>query len=343
MAHELGHNFGAIHTHDYCPPLDECAGPGLFGPCQTQHACTSSGTLMSYCGLCPGGDANVTTFFHEQSKADMRAFAESSCLRPFAGVFADDLGFATAGSLGEPTLEASWSGGALVLSSSNVVPPTTGFLIVGLFPIYFPVDVGVLVPFPLAVLTYPVPSAPASLPLFLNGSFPTGLTLYAQSWFIDVNSPPTFVSGTPGIEIELIVPDPPAPATWQAHPSNGFEYALTTEGSWYHCEGEARTHGGHLVAITDAALESWLRATFYDSGLAQGALWIGLTDAFTEGSFHWTSGAPLTYTHWAPGDPTDGGGSWDAAYWSWGDVWFAAFGYFWFAGQRGLMQRPVGS
>ncbi|MBI4882308.1 MAG: hypothetical protein HY812_22000 [Planctomycetes bacterium] len=85
-AHEIGHNFDAIHTHEYCPtPLDECAPPGSFGPCQTQQVCTSSGTLMSYCHACPGAVANITTYFHAQSAADMRAFAEGSCLARLHG------------------------------------------------------------------------------------------------------------------------------------------------------------------------------------------------------------------------------------------------------------------
>jgi hypothetical protein len=73
ICHELGHNFDAIHSHDYCPPLDRCAPGGFFGPCQTQQVCTNQGTLMSYCNACPGGMANFTTYFHPQSAADMQA------------------------------------------------------------------------------------------------------------------------------------------------------------------------------------------------------------------------------------------------------------------------------
>lgn len=80
VTHEIGHNFDAIHTHDYCPPIDECAPPGYFGPCQTQKVCITGGTNMSYCGGCPGGYANITTFFHPQSVSDMRSFVEGSCL-----------------------------------------------------------------------------------------------------------------------------------------------------------------------------------------------------------------------------------------------------------------------
>lgn len=79
--HEIGHTFNAIHTHDYCPPIDECAPPGYFGPCQTAHVCTHPGTLMSYCHTC-GGFANIDTVFHPQSAADMRAWVVTKgCLR----------------------------------------------------------------------------------------------------------------------------------------------------------------------------------------------------------------------------------------------------------------------
>ena len=80
VAHELGHNLDAPHTHDYCPPLDECAPSGYYGACQSQQVCTSQGTLMSYCHLCSGSYTNITTYFHPQSVLDMRAWAESNCL-----------------------------------------------------------------------------------------------------------------------------------------------------------------------------------------------------------------------------------------------------------------------
>lgn len=56
VSHELGHNFGSPHTHDYEPPIDECA----FGGCENAE----NGTLMSYCHACPGGLANFRLEFH---------------------------------------------------------------------------------------------------------------------------------------------------------------------------------------------------------------------------------------------------------------------------------------
>ncbi|MEM6674092.1 MAG: zinc-dependent metalloprotease [Planctomycetota bacterium] len=78
VAHELGHNFSAPHTHEFCPPLDECPPSNFFGSCQVQQQCTNMGTIMSYCHLCPGGTGNITTFFHPENAARMTA-ASANC------------------------------------------------------------------------------------------------------------------------------------------------------------------------------------------------------------------------------------------------------------------------
>ncbi len=58
VAHELGHNFGAPHTHSMDPPVDTCA----FGGCEM----ADQGTIMSYCHTCEGGIANIQLRFHER-------------------------------------------------------------------------------------------------------------------------------------------------------------------------------------------------------------------------------------------------------------------------------------
>ena len=90
IAHELGHNFASPHTHNFCPPLDECAPNGYFGQCQTQQQCTSQGTIMSYCHLCSGGITNITTFFHPMVQQTMRDAVAASCLPDYAGDCAAD-------------------------------------------------------------------------------------------------------------------------------------------------------------------------------------------------------------------------------------------------------------
>ncbi len=58
VAHELGHNFNAPHTHSMAPRIDNCAG----GDCSvTPHA-----TIMSYCHQCSGGMSNMEMRFHER-------------------------------------------------------------------------------------------------------------------------------------------------------------------------------------------------------------------------------------------------------------------------------------
>jgi hypothetical protein len=58
VAHEIGHNFGAPHTHNYAPPLDGCGS--------SPQDCTAAGagTIMSYCHICSGGVQNIQLRFH---------------------------------------------------------------------------------------------------------------------------------------------------------------------------------------------------------------------------------------------------------------------------------------
>ena len=86
-AHEIGHNFGAIHTHDFCPPIDQCPPSQYWGTCQTAQVCTNQGTLMSYCHLCGGGTSNIIPTFHALSQTQM--INESGCLPYYAVVQGD--------------------------------------------------------------------------------------------------------------------------------------------------------------------------------------------------------------------------------------------------------------
>jgi hypothetical protein len=74
VAHEIGHNFGAGHTHSYCPPIDRC----YSGSCTGSTQC-SRGTLMSYCHLC-GGMANLDLEFGPIISNIMRDAVNASCL-----------------------------------------------------------------------------------------------------------------------------------------------------------------------------------------------------------------------------------------------------------------------
>jgi sugar lactone lactonase YvrE len=60
-AHEMGHNFGTLHTHDidqYDPLIDSCA-----------QGFPSRGTIMSYCHSAPGYTLNTDMRFHQRVQA----------------------------------------------------------------------------------------------------------------------------------------------------------------------------------------------------------------------------------------------------------------------------------
>lgn len=65
-AHEVGHVFGASHTHDLNPPADNCGN----GDCSSPRG----GTIMSYCHTCSGGISNIQMNFHERTESEVKAF-----------------------------------------------------------------------------------------------------------------------------------------------------------------------------------------------------------------------------------------------------------------------------
>ena len=91
FTHEIGHNLGTRHTHDlnqHDPPLDDC-----YVDAQGWGACTQSwsGTIMSYCHLCPGGMSNINLKFHPSTQLVIESYvANASCLVDEACGFDDD-------------------------------------------------------------------------------------------------------------------------------------------------------------------------------------------------------------------------------------------------------------
>lgn len=87
---------------------------------------------------------------------------------------------------------------------------------------------------------------------------------------------------------------------------NGHAYYLLTQANWTQSETEAVALGGHLVTINDQAENDWVFQTFGSYAGVARALWIGLNDAQTEGTFVWASGEQSTFTHWSPPQPDNG-------------------------------------
>ncbi|MCX6013572.1 MAG: C-type lectin domain-containing protein [Chloroflexi bacterium] len=85
---------------------------------------------------------------------------------------------------------------------------------------------------------------------------------------------------------------------------NGHEYALTSSPlTWQEAEAEAVAWGGHLVTINDQAEQDWLANIFPYQDYPE--IYIGMNDIANEGIWVWSSGEPVTYTHWGPNEPND--------------------------------------
>lgn len=91
VSHELGHNFGTLHTHDgYTPPIDNCGQNFQDGPTCVGNL---NGTIMSYCHVCPGGLPNIDLRFHPRVQDQITTYLanDAPCnLEPAAGAFNDN-------------------------------------------------------------------------------------------------------------------------------------------------------------------------------------------------------------------------------------------------------------
>ncbi|QDU69546.1 M12 family metallo-peptidase [Engelhardtia mirabilis] len=342
-AHETGHNFGTSHTHNYCPPLDQCAPDGYWGQCQTTTLC-APGTIMSYCHLCDGGIANIAPVFHPTVKQVIRDSVVSSALRPYEGLSQTDLGAQLASGSHAPTASASYDGqtNGLVIDFADVPSPQTGVLVVGASIGNLPLFGGTLVPSPDLLSVFATTGASAAFgPATLTGSYPFGIELIVQGWFTDPGGVEGLAASN-ALSLELIKPVPPSAVTWAQHPSNGFEYAIGEPATWFHSQSLAQQFGGTLASIPSASLESWLVTNLFAGAGPNEDLWIGYTDALSEGAWHWIDGSGVSaFTPWTANEPNDYNGSEDyAEWWQAGAGWNDGNG---FDVQRAVYQRAIGT
>jgi len=76
VTHEIAHNLGALHTHQYGINSPDLCGMG-------ECFAAAQGTIMSYCYICPGGIANIALSFAPISTTTIVAYLTSAiCLPP---------------------------------------------------------------------------------------------------------------------------------------------------------------------------------------------------------------------------------------------------------------------
>jgi hypothetical protein len=92
-----------------------------------------------------------------------------------------------------------------------------------------------------------------------------------------------------------------AQGPWIQNPDNGHYYRLTQATSWTEAEAQAIAWGGHLATLDNPEEEAWVEQTFGETE----HFWIGFNDIGEEGVWVWSSGRPVVYTNWAPGEPNN--------------------------------------
>lgn len=97
------------------------------------------------------------------------------------------------------------------------------------------------------------------------------------------------------------------------HPDTGHQYIVINSPLWADGEAMAVLLGGHLATMNDADENAWVAANVATYGGVGHRCFIGMNDVAVEGQYEWTSGEPVTYLNWAPGEPNDSGGVEDMA------------------------------
>ncbi|MCP5365298.1 MAG: hypothetical protein H6905_08750 [Hyphomicrobiales bacterium] len=86
---------------------------------------------------------------------------------------------------------------------------------------------------------------------------------------------------------------------------NNHYYYLLEPTTWSDAESQAQSLGGHLATINDPLENTWVTDTLLP--FVEDDLWIGLSDAESEGTFQWSSGAAVGFTNWGAGEPNNAG------------------------------------
>jgi hypothetical protein len=80
--------------------------------------------------------------------------------------------------------------------------------------------------------------------------------------------------------------------------------------TWQQAEADAKTKGGTLATFASQGEWLWAQESIGADALYDvTGLWIGATDSAVEGTWLWITGEPVTYSHWAVGEPNNGNNS----------------------------------
>lgn len=121
-------------------------------------------------------------------------------------------------------------------------------------------------------------------------------------------SPPG-VSGVPPLDLRLLDAGGiqavryavPTNALWNAAAGRWF-FLTPSQMTWEQAQAYARQCGGNLATVNDSSLNAWVINNFLSAAGANG-FWIGLARPDCASQWQWASGAPVSFTAWASGQP----------------------------------------
>jgi lectin-like protein len=127
----------------------------------------------------------------------------------------------------------------------------------------------------------------------------------------DAGAPPSEAgSSTFASEPDAGTPPPSEPCPSVTFAGSCYEF-FAEQLSWGVAEQRCVSWGGHLASVESSEEDGFLGAWPALVGIAFGdgsGLWLGGTDAQTEGDFRWSKGGDLTFVGWASDQPNDGQG-----------------------------------
>ncbi len=85
---------------------------------------------------------------------------------------------------------------------------------------------------------------------------------------------------------------------------NESKYFVSTSNNynWSDANSLANNYGGHIVSISNASENEYVRSNLPSGG----STWLAYSDATNEGTWEWTTGETDTYTQWENGEPNEG-------------------------------------
>jgi hypothetical protein len=118
-----------------------------------------------------------------------------------------------------------------------------------------------------------------------------------------------------------------APVQWGGN-GHWYEFIAAPSITWGDADSAATGLGAgwNLASITSAAEETFIISLITGTIAERTHVWIGGTDAATEGTWTWTNGDPFSYTNWWGGEPNNSGNEdylaldFRVSAWAWNDA-----------------------